>query len=58
MKPNRHNSHKNYLYHHDYSHDIEKCIQLQDKIEEFIYHGQLNKFLHKASPYLLELRWG
>ena len=37
--PSRHNPNKYCLYHRDHDHDTEKCIQLQDEIEELIRRG-------------------
>lgn len=37
------------LYHHDYGHDTEECIQLQDEIEELVKKEQLDKFLRRQS---------
>lgn len=41
----KHNPNKYYLYHQDHGHDMEECIQLQDKIKEFIRHDWLDRFL-------------
>ena len=47
--PNKHNQSKYCLYHRDHDHDTEECIQLQDKIKEFIKRGRLGQFLRHRS---------
>lgn len=36
-------------FHHDYSHNTEKCIQLKDNIEAFIRWGYLEKCIHEGA---------
>ena len=43
--PKKCNPNKFCLYHRDHGHDMEECIQLQDKIEELIRRGRLDRFI-------------
>ena len=45
--PRKCNPNKFCLYHRDYGHDTEECIQLRDEIEKLIRRGRLNRFIRR-----------